>query len=595
MEDSVVVRFRKNAEKQDGRPAAYKLVGGAWRPYSWRQYWDGSRGFAGALIGLGHEPGQAVTIVGNNCPEWVMADVGAMIARGVPAGIYQTSEPHQVAYVTNHCEAIVCVVENPTIWKERVEPVLDDLKTVKKFVVIDGADQIDHDDVISFDDFVASGADHLDAADERIAETKADDLATLIYTSGTTGPPKGVMLTHGSLAFTSAEAIKLIGGMTPSDCNVSYLPLSHIAEQMFTIHIPLSAGSPVYYCDDLKNIKEALVAARPTIFLGVPRVWEKFKVALEARLGEASGIKAAIVNWSRGVGVKKGYEMLEKGGDGGFSYSMADKLFFSKIKTALGLDRLRVAVVGAAPVGLDVLEFFLSIGVPIHEVYGQSEDCGPTTFNRPSPGYTKLGTAGRPFPNIEVKIADDGEILVKGPNVFSGYYKNEAATAETLIDGWLYSGDIGEFDEDGFLRITDRKKDLIITAGGKNVAPQNIEKLLRKIDGISQAVVIGDRRKFLSALVTIDPERGPALAAEKGWPTDLAALATHDAFHAHVEAGVEKANGELARYESIKKFTIIPVDFTIEGGELTPTQKVKRRIVNEKYEAEIEAFYAGLK
>lgn len=594
MEDSVIVRFRNNADKQEGRPAAYKLVNGAWRPYSWRQYWDGARGFAGALIGLGHEPGQAVTIIGNNCPEWVMADVGAMIARGVPAGIYQTSEPHQVEYIANHCEGIVCVVENPTIWKERVEPVAEQLTHVKKFVVIDGADQIDHDKVVSFDDFVASGADHLEAADERIEQMEEDDLATLIYTSGTTGPPKGVMLTQGNLAFTSAEAIKLIGGMTPGDCNVSYLPLSHIAEQMFTIHVPLSAGSPVYYCDDLKNIKEALVAARPTIFLGVPRVWEKFKVALEARLAEASGIKASIVSWSRGVGVKKGYEMLEKGGDGGFSYKMADKLFFSKIKTALGLDRLRVAVVGAAPIGLDVLEFFLSIGVPIHEVYGQSEDCGPTTFNRPVPGYTKLGTAGRPFPNIEVKIADDGEILVKGPNVFAGYYKNPAATAETLVNGWLHSGDIGEFDEDGFLRITDRKKDLIITAGGKNVAPQNIEKLLRKIDGISQAVVIGDRRKFLSALVTVDPERGPALAAEKGWPTDPNDLATHEGFHAHVEAGVEKANGELARYESIKKFTIIPKDFTVEGGELTPTQKVKRRVVNEYYADEIEAFYEGL-
>ena len=303
------------------------------------------------------------------------------------------------------------------------------------------------------------------------------------------------------------------------------------------------------------------------------------------------------MNWSRAQGKALGYKKMKSGELGGLDavkYNVADRLFFSKLKARLGLDRLRVAVTGAAPIGLDVLEFFLSVGIPIHEVYGQSEDTGPTTFNRPGAGWTKLGTAGRPFPEIEVKIADDGEILVRGRNVFAGYYKNPEATAETLVDGWLHSGDIGEFDSDGFLRITDRKKDLIITAGGKNVAPQNIEKLLRQIDGVSQAVVIGDRRKFLSALLTIDPERAPALAADRGWPTDLEAMATHAGFMAHVQEGVDRANAELARYENVRKTTILPLDFTVEGGELTPTQKIKRRIVNEKYAAEIEAFYAGL-
>ena len=330
----------------------------------------------------------------------------------------------------------------------------------------------------------------------------------------------------------------------------------------------------------------------------MPRVWEKFKVALEARLSEATGVKSKIVDWSRTVGVEAGYKLIETGKLSGplkVKYTTANKLFFSTLKEGLGLDRLRVAVVGAAPIGLDVLEFFLSCGIIINEVYGQSEDSGPTTFNQPRPGWTKLGTAGRPFPGIEVKIADDGEILVKGDNVFQGYYKNPDSTAETLVNGWLHSGDIGEFDDDGFLKITDRKKDLLITAGGKNVAPQNIETLLRRIDGISQAVVIGDRRKFLSALMTIDPERAPALAAEKGWPTDPAELAKHEAFRAHVDRGVEEANAGLAKYETIKKYTLIPDDFTIETGELTPTQKIKRRVVNEKYEAEIEAFYEGLK
>ena len=403
------------------------------------------------------------------------------------------------------------------------------------------------------------------------------------------------MLSQRNLSFTSGEAVKLVGGLNDHDCNVSYLPLSHIAEQMFTIHVPLTAGSPVYFCNDLKKIRDALTKARPTVFLGVPRVWEKFKTALEGRFAEAKGVKKILLNWSRGVARKAGHQKLKTGQVGGIlgmQYKFASKIL-GKIHAGLGLDRLRVAVVGAAPIGYDVLDFFLSIGIPIHEVYGQSEGCGPTTFNAPRPGETRLGTAGRSFPKIEVKIADDGEILVKGDNVFMGYYKSPEATAETLANGWLHSGDIGEFDADGFLKITDRKKDLIITAGGKNVSPQNIEKLLRKIDGIGQAVVIGDRRKFLSALLTLDPERVPALAEERGWPKDLHALAKAPEFKAYVESEVKKVNEELARYENIRKFELLPIDFTIEGGELTPTQKIKRRIVNDKYSKEIEGMYAG--
>ena len=595
--DTVIDRFRKNAKVRGGATALYAHVDGEWQTISWSAYWKNARRFAGALISIGIDVNDAVTIMGNNCPQWAIADVGTMMARAVPAGIYQTSTPEQCAYIANHCEARVYVVESAEMW-ESVEPIVDELDHVEHFVFIRGIDEVDHPKAIGFDAFLKLGDEHLDAADARIDEIDLGDLATLIYTSGTTGPPKGVMLTQKNLSFTSLEAVKLIGGLGPQDCSVSYLPLSHIAEQMFTIHIPLTAGSSVWFCDDIKKVKDALLAARPTFFLGVPRVWEKFKVALESRLGEATGVKAKIVDWSRKVGVEAGYKKLEEGnlsGSMAVKYQMADRLFFSKLKDQLGLDRLRVAVVGAAPIGLDVLEFFLSCGIPIHEVYGQSEDCGPTTFNRPQPGWTRLGTAGRPFPKIEVRIAEDGEILVRGDNVFTGYYKNPEATEETLVDGWLHSGDIGEFDEDGFLKITDRKKDLIITAGGKNVAPQKIETYLRQIEGISQAVVIGDKRKFLSALLTVDPERGPVVAEERGWLTDLEELARHEAFRAHVDEGVREANAKLARYETIKKFTILPQDFTVESGELTPTQKIKRRVINDHYADEIEEFYAGLK
>ncbi len=589
--DTVIDRFKKHAERQGTSPALYAVEGGEWRSTSWAEYWKRCEQFAGALVGLGHEPGGAVAIMGNNCPEWVIADVGAIMARGVPAGVYPTLTHDQISYIVNHCEASVLVVEHKGYWDE-IAPHLDQLTSVKKFVMIRDADKIKHERVVSFEAFLASGDAHKAKVEERIAQITMDELATLIYTSGTTGPPKGVMLSHKNLAFTAKQALELIGGITESDRSVSYLPLSHIAEQMFTIHLPLSGGSKVWFCDDLKKLKDALVVCRPTYFLGVPRVWEKFKAALEVKFAEATGAKAKIVGWSRGVIKEAGYRKLETGAPGGFKYNIATKLFASKLKEALGLDALRVAVVGAAPIGLDVLEFFLSCDIPIHEVYGQSEGSGPSTFNRPVPGGTKLGSAGLPFPGAQVKIAEDGEILVKGDNVFLGYFKNEEATAKTLIDGWLYSGDVGELDAKGFLRITDRKKDLIITAGGKNVAPQNIEKLLRKIDGIGQAVVIGDRRKFLSALLTIDPERAPALAQERGWPTDPEQLAKHADFVAYVNAEVEAANKELARYESIKKTTILPVDFTVEGGELTPTQKIKRNVVRDRYTDAIEAMYA---
>lgn len=593
--DTVLDRFKENARQLKTKPAMYASVDGEWQSISWSAYWQNVRRFAGALLDLDYQPGQTVTIMGNNCPEWVISDVGAMLARAVPAGVYQTSTPEQVSYIANHCEARVFVLEDLAMW-ERVAPVADELTHVELFVMARGAEQVADPRVISFDDFLMRGKKNLKAVDKRMAEIELDDLATLIYTSGTTGPPKGVMLTQRNLAFTSREALGIVGNMTSEDVGVSYLPLSHIAEQMFTIHLPLTAGATVWFCDDISKVRDALLAARPTIFMGVPRVWEKFKVALEARLEEATGPKAKIVAWSRDVGLRAGYEELTKGyvgGTLGVQYAAAQRLFQSKLRAGLGFDRLKVAIVGAAPVGIDVLEFFLSCGVPIYEVYGQSEDCGPTTFNRPKPGWTKLGTAGRPFPNIEVRIADDGEILVRGGNVFAGYYKNPDATAETIVDGWMHSGDIGEFDRDGFLEITDRKKDLIITAGGKNVAPQNIEKLLRQIDGVGQAVVIGDKRKFLSALITLDPERAPALARERGWPTELAALATNPAFIEHVQAGVDRGNSELARYETIKKFALLPEDFTVESGELTPTQKIKRRVVNAHYAAQIQRFYEG--
>ncbi len=594
--DSIPARLRDHARTVPHRVAINWKTDSGWRSMTWGEYHRQCRAFGGALLALGYGPGDTVAITGNNCPEWLIADVGAMYVRGVAGGIYQTSTPEQVQYVAHHMEAKVLVVEDELQW-DKVVQVRDQLPHLKRVVMIRDAEQVSDELVVSFEDFLASGTGQDAAVDDAFQAIEDEDLATLIYTSGTTGPPKGVMLTHDNLAFTAQVAVDLVGGATPEDCVVSYLPLSHIAEQMFSILCAITAGYAVWTCPAVPDLKSYLLEAHPTLFLAVPRVWEKFKAALETKLGEATGAKAHIVSWSMAQGLEGGRSIMDTGephGRIGLRYRVAEKLFFSKLQDQLGLDRLRMAVTGAAPIGKDVLEFFLSCGIIIHEVYGQSEDTGPTTFNNPHPGQRKHGTVGLPLPGVDVKIADDGEILVRGRNVFAGYHKDPAATDATLIDGWLHSGDIGEFDPDGFLRITDRKKDLIITAGGKNVAPQNIEKLIKGIEGVSQCVVIGDRRKFLSALITLDEEQGPAMAAKRGWPSDPSSLVSHGPFQGWLQSQVDRANQDLARYETIKKFTVLPADFSIEGGELTATMKVKRRVVNEKYAEQIEAFYEGL-
>jgi long-chain acyl-CoA synthetase len=591
--DTIVDRFLRNTEEQGGKPALWRKRGEQWQPVDWATYGKMARRFAGALIDTGCEPGDCINIVGNNCVEWVVADVGAMIARCVPAGIYQTDSPAQIAYIANHSEAKVLVLEDIGQWK-KVESIKGELESVQRVVMIRDADKVGDPMVTSFEAFLALGDAHLDAVDERVAGIEHGELATLIYTSGTTGPPKGVMLSHDNLAFTANMAYDIMGDALKGGDNsvVSYLPLSHIAEQMFTIHLAITLGYPVWFAESIEKLKDALVAARPTIFFAVPRVWEKFRAALETKLGEATGVKARIVGWSRNVGLETGYAVMADGEQAiGLQYKIADKLFFSKLAGQLGLDRLKIAISAAAPIGVDVLEFFLSCGITIREVYGQSEGSGPTTFNYPRPGGTKFGTVGLGLPGLELRIADDGEICLKGPNVFMGYYKDKEATDECLIDGWLHSGDIGEFDEDGFLRITDRKKNIIITSGGKNVAPQPIEAELKRIEGVSQAVVLGDKRKYLTALLTLDPEGAPALAKKKGWPTQLEALSRHDAFIAYVQEHVDHINRDLARVETVKRFKVLPKEFTEEANELTPTKKIKRRVVTEVYEKEIEAMY----
>ena len=587
--NNIPLRLQNRAKTNGNDIALHWRDGDNWNSRTWAEHYENVRKFGGALLNLGFEVGDSVSISGNNSKEWITACLGSMYIRALPAGIYQTSTQDQFQYVANHMEAKVLVLENKVQW-DKFTAERENLPTVKKVVMIDDINEIDDDIAISFEDFLQTGESHIDTANERMTQIKPDDLALLIYTSGTTGPPKGVMLTHHNLAWTVEGASEVVGGLGPDDRHVAYLPLSHIAEQMFCIHGSVSFGFSVWVCGSFEQIKEHLLQARPTLFLAVPRVWEKFKAALEARLGEASGIKAKIVNWSRKQGLRGGYKMIDTG-KGGLRWKVANKLFFSKLQDGLGLDKLKFAVTAAAPIGKDVLEFFLSCGIIIHEVYGLSESSGPLTFNSSKPGQRKLSTVGQAFPGVEVKIAEDGEILGKGGNIFQGYYKNEDATNETLVNGWLHTGDIGEIDAKGFLKITDRKKDLIITAGGKNVSPSNIEKLMKSIKGISQFVVIGDKRKMLTGLVTLDPEGAVTMAKENNWPTDIPALAESEGMNSYINSEVERLNKELAKFETIKRFKILHEDFDVEHGTLTPSMKIKRKPINERYAEQIDSLY----
>jgi len=572
-------------------PAMKHKKNGTWHETTWRDYRDKVRLVARAFIKLGMQPHQGVSIIGNNSPEWFIADIAAIYAGGVPAGIYTTSSAEQCQYITDHCDAAVAIVENKTQLGKFLS-VRDQMPKLKAIVVIDGAGADPAHGIYAFEALYALGAELPEAELEaRIAAQKPEEMATLIYTSGTTGPPKAVMITHDNMTWTAAITLPLID-MRPGESILSYLPLSHIAEQLVSIHGPMVAGVTVWFAESMEKLPDNLREVRPHAFLGVPRVWEKIQGKVMAAGAANKGLKKKIATWARGMGLKGGYAEQE-GKAKPFGYGLADKLVFSKVREKLGLDRSRFQITAAAPIGKATLEFFLSLGIPIYEVYGMSECTGPATVSLP--GKYKTAKAGFTLPETELKIAADGEICMRGRHVFLGYLKNEESTAETIdSEGWLHSGDIGVIDPDGFLRITDRKKDLLITAGGENVAPQVIEGMLKAIPIVSQAVVLGDRMKFLTALVTLDVDRLVTDTAAAGSPAKtMAEAAKCPKFNAWMMQQVEAVNERLARVQTIKKVTILGSELSVEGGEMTPTMKVKRKVVNEKYKGEIAAMYAG--
>lgn len=565
-----------------GDQIAYRWPDGdGWKTATWSTYLAEVEACGRAMISAGVKPGQVVCILGGNTPEWTIMSLAAMTIGASPAGIYFSCSAEEIAYILNHSEAPIVLAETVDHFN-RINGVLGELPHLKNVIMMRGAPSY-ADIQTDWDDFVgADNSAHQADLEARRDAVKPADTGTLVYTSGTTGPPKAVVLSYGALSWTSTTLLSMFP-IEGGDRVMSYLPLAHIAEATNSIHNHVFAGYELWLVRDLNELAIRLPQVRPHTMFGVPRVWQKIHEGLTKKLGEATGAKARLAAWSLKIGREVALQEMDGKPATGLlkmKHNFADKLVLSKIRAALGLDECRLPVSGAAPISREVLEFFASLGIIIYEVYGQSEDCGPTSFNRP--GKVKFGTVGPPIPGMEVRIADDDELQIRAPSLFDGYLKNEAATDETLVDGWLMTGDLARMDNEGFLHIIGRKKDIIITAGGKNIAPANLENDLMDIPIVEHAVVIGDERKYLSAVITLSAE---AMADVED--------TSPEAIRATIQAGVDTMNERYARVEHVREFAILDQPLTIEGGELTPTMKVKRNIVMKNHAAVIDAIYAG--
>ena len=580
------------------RPAIHgRTRPGVWKTWTWKQYWSDARDVARGLIALGHDVGDCVAIVADNRPEWSICQFGIMAARGVPAPIYTTLTHDQVAYIVSHSESKIAICDS----QEQLDKYLTsiargDTPTVERIITLDDLGS-DDKRVITYAALLELGRAQDEAPlTKRLDELTDTETALLIYTSGTTGKPKAVQIDHGGVLAVAQSCLQRF--QTLRDMNqyktVSYLPLCHVAEQLFTTFFHLDTGGQVYYCPDIKQIKDYLVEVRPTFFAGVPRVWEKFQAVLEARLGEATGVKAKLTTWARATELAAFKREVASGqAVDTFSRRLANKLVISKIKNALGLENVMIAGCGAAPISVETLEFFASLGITIYEGYGMSETTGLATLA--THGQPMFGTVGLALDGVEIEIAEDDEILLKGRNMTRGYLRQPEKTKELIDDdGWLHTGDLGAVQANGALKITGRKKDLIITAGGKNVAPSEMEGYLKSIFGVSQAVVVGDRQPFLAALVTLDGEALAEIAAKIGTDaTTIPAMAEDDRVRQWLTEQIEqRCNSKVARYQTIKKFTVLPVEFSVDSGEVTPTMKIKRNVVNAKFADEIARLYA---
>jgi long-chain acyl-CoA synthetase len=592
--NTLVDVLARNAREHPGLPAIHWRENGTWRALTWAEYHRKVIELAAGLMDLGIMPRDFVALMGGNRPEHVIADLAAVHAAATPVTIYSTLAPPEVSYIAGHCGARVAILENQT-YLDRWMPVRGELPALEFAILMDGTSDLDW--VLTMDEVIERGRSRLqsepDLVDRRSAELTPDDIATLIYTSGTTGIPKGVVITHKNVLWT-VEAVDRTFSLPEHPRLVSFLPLAHIAERVASHYLGLWYVGEVWYCPDQTQVLEYVNEAKPQMFVAVPRVWEKFHSGLMGKLSAEEGLKRTLA--FQAVATGRGVVELEQQGRPipavlALRHRLLDKLVLSKIRAGLGLDELVIAISTAAPIAPDLLVFFTGIGLPLFELWGMSELSGPGTSN--IPGKNRIGSVGIPIVGSDVRIADDGELQVRGGHVTAGYFKMPGETAETFLDdGWLATGDLAQIDADGFVSIIGRKKDLIITAAGKNIAPVKMENMLKSHPLVAQVCVVGDRRKYLTALLVLDAERAPLWAEEHGFGyTSFEAFSALPAVTAEIEDAVAKANSQVARVEQIKKFTILPAEWTTDSGELTPTLKIKRNVVHDKYADRIEEMY----
>jgi long-chain acyl-CoA synthetase len=587
--------FNQVARYQDRVALRHKDYG-IWKGISWKEYGAMVRLVGAGLISLGVQRGDKISILGENRPEWLFCDLGNMSIGGVSVGVYPTSAPDQVAYVVGHSESKVLFIEN----EEQVDKVLQILPElqVQQIVIWDpkGLWGFSQERIIFFNEFLERSKAYLEqnpgCVDRRLAEIEPEDTAMIIYTSGTTGRPKGAMISHHNILSMTDSYLRANPGYDTDEA-LSYLPLAHIYENLISLFQAIRAGGTVNFVESMDTLPHNLKEVSPTIFASVPRIWEKFASLVAIRMSDSTPLKKLLYKISIGVGLK--YIRARENSRERLAWSLlywpCYALVLYHLKRQLGLERVRVAICGAAPASPELFQYYNAIGVPLREGYGQTESTGVIALQRLE--RPRWGYVGEVVPGVEVKIAADGEILARGPNVFQGYFKNPDLTAETVQDGWLHTGDVGAL-EDGFLKILDRKKDILITAGGKNITPAFIENKLKFSSYIQDAVVIGDGRKFLSALILIDEDNVTKYAQDNRIPyTTFEDLTQNPEIQKLIDQEVVKVNKTLSQVESIKKFALLPRRFYEEDGDVTPTKKVKRRFLEKRYAELIESLYRG--
>ncbi len=569
---------------------------GDWKTLTWGEYRQAVHEAAAGFQALGVGEGEFVAIMAGNRPEHVIADYAAIHSGATAVTIYSTLTAPQVQYIADNCKATVAVLEDLEFMK-RWEEIRSELPNLRYVVLMSGAENYDTADwVLSWDELLVRGkkrlADDPDAVSRTAGTITPDTLATLIYTSGTTGTPKGVMISHRNVVWT-AECLRRAANIDLGPRMVSYLPLAHIAERLATHYLATYLAGQVWFCPNLAGVLEYIQEARPTLFVGVPRVFEKFHSRLAARFAETHGIKKTLLD--RALDANRKRVLAEQEGSSGpMMAGTLDSLVLSKVREQLGMDQVELAITAAAPINPDLILFFQTLGIPLFELYGMSETTGPATTNLP--GAFRLGSVGKALPGVEVELAEDDELLMRGGVITEGYYKLPDDTTEAFdSQGWLHSGDLARIDDDGFVWIVGRKKEIIITAGGKNIAPAKLETLLGNHALISKACMVGDGRKFLTMIVALDHEEAPAWAESNGLIyEDLATFSRLDEVNAEIERAIDEANGTVSSVEQVKKWIIVPDEWTPDSGEVTPSLKLKRKVVLDKYASEIESLYVGV-